>query len=121
MKLSVFCTSLCGKYRFVSFQWKCKQSVSRASQNLAFIQHFNYPFEEALFYSPATLCAKRFQERENEHAHNIMSNINSYANSVVKNPVTLKNGPLKSYSSEVPLLRELNRFAEITHQAVLHD
>ncbi|PRD27527.1 UNVERIFIED_CONTAM: Ggact [Trichonephila clavipes] len=122
MKLSVFCASLCGKYRFVSCRWKCKQFVSRASQNLAVVQHLNHPFAVALstsiscalFHSSATLCAKRFQERENEHAHNIMSNINSYARSVVKNPVTLKNGPLNSYSSEVSSVRELNRFAEST-------
>ncbi|GFU48231.1 hypothetical protein TNCV_4626501 [Trichonephila clavipes] len=128
MKLSVFCGSLCGKYRFVSYRWKCKLFVPRASQNLAFVQHLHPPFavllntsDCALFHSSATVCAKRFQERENEHAHNIMSNINSSANSVVKNPVTLKNGPLDSYSSEVSSLRELNRFAEVTHQAVLDD
>ncbi|GFR18853.1 FAST kinase domain-containing protein 5, mitochondrial [Trichonephila clavata] len=129
MKLSVFCASLCGKYRFVTHRWKCKQFISRASQKLAFVQQLNHPCAVALntsvacalFHSSATLCAKRFQERENEHAHNIMSNINSYANSVVKNPVTLKNGLLNSYSSEVSSLREVNRFAEVTHQAVLHD
>lgn len=129
MKLSIFCYSLCGKYRFTSHQWKSKQFVSRASQNVAFVQHLNKSFAVTqsasascvLFHSSAVLCAKRFQERENEHAHNIMCNINSYANSVVKSPVTLKNGPLNSNSSEIVSLQELKRFAEVTHQAIFDD
>ncbi|GFU15704.1 gamma-glutamylaminecyclotransferase [Nephila pilipes] len=129
MKLSVFCASLCRKYSFASHTWKCRQLVSWATQNFVHVQHLNKSLAVvvnasapcALFHSSASFCAKSFQERENEHAHNVMSNISSYTNSIVRNTVTLHNGPLGTNSTEISSLQELNKFAEVTHQALLHD
>ncbi|KAF8797002.1 Gamma-glutamylaminecyclotransferase like protein [Argiope bruennichi] len=129
MKLSLSFASICRKYKFTSSLWKTKKTILCFSPNRVLFHNVNQcsvltvsaSTLYASFHCCTPLFAKQFQERENEYAHNIMSNIDSYCNSVLKYPLTLKNGPLNSSSTEISQVQELSDFSKVTEQAVLKD
>ncbi|GIY78408.1 FAST kinase domain-containing protein 5, mitochondrial [Caerostris darwini] len=50
-----------------------------------------------------------------------MSGISSYNNSIVKDPLTMTNGPLGSSSPNISESKEFRNFSEVTQHAVLND
>ncbi|XP_055947086.1 uncharacterized protein LOC129980729 [Argiope bruennichi] len=120
MKLSLSFASICRKYKFTSSLWKTKKTILCFSPNRVLFHNVNQcsvltvsaSTLYASFHCCTPLFAKQFQERENEYAHNIMSNIDSYCNSVLKYPLTLKNGPLNSSSTEISQVQELSDFSK---------
>ncbi|GBO11232.1 FAST kinase domain-containing protein 5, mitochondrial [Araneus ventricosus] len=121
--------NVCRKYKFTSILWKAKKTGLCSSPNRVLFHNVNQcsvltvsaSTFYASFHCSAPLFAKQFQERENEYAHSIMSSVNSYNNSIVKYPLTLKNGPLDSSSTEISQVQELLDFSKVTPQAILND
>ncbi|CAL1277738.1 unnamed protein product [Larinioides sclopetarius] len=129
MKFSLSFASVCRKYKFTSILWKAKKTVPCSSLNRVLFHNVNQcsiltvsaSTFYASFHCSVPLFAKQFQDRENEYAHSIMSSINSYNNSIVKCPLTLKNSPLDSSSTEISQVQELLDFSKVTQYAVLND